>query len=417
MRRIILPLILLAAAAQKAEARQTGTLTPRARIYTSNRSEDGDRAMLGVSTASSGKRDTLGLLIESVTPGSPADKAGLEEGNRIVSINGISLKLAREDAGEPDMSGTMTNRLMREMRKLKAGDEASLEVWTGARLKSVKVKTVAARDLTPERLTREEAEDRAALGIMLGSSGSKRDTLGVFVSGVTENGPADKAGISEGDRIASINGVDLRVPREDIGDWSVANARVARLEREIHKLKPGASVELSVVEGGRAKSIKVTLGRAKDLERNNGFSFTTGDGESFFKMPHPPMPPMSPMEPMSPMAPMPPHAKVRVFGGDGNQDWNLDGLGESLRASLRESLRDIGPRAREQLDLELPRLRDELDRELPRIRDDLDRELPRIHDELEREIPRVMDDVRSGMDRLRLEVPLIRARLGRRVII
>ena len=77
--------------------------------------------MLGVSTGSSGKRDTLGLLIESVTPGSPAEKAGLEEGNRIASINGVSLKLSREDAGESDMSGTMTNRLVREMRKIEGG--------------------------------------------------------------------------------------------------------------------------------------------------------------------------------------------------------------------------------------------------------------------------------------------------------
>ncbi|HEX7546657.1 MAG TPA: PDZ domain-containing protein, partial [Gemmatimonadaceae bacterium] len=253
MRRIILPIFLLAASVSTAEARQSGTLTPRARISTSTRSDDGDRAMLGISTGSSGKRDTLGLLIESVTPGSPAEKAGLEEGNRIASINGVNLKLAREDAGESDMSGTMTNRLVREMRKLKAGDEATLEVWTAGRYKSVKVKTVAADDLSPERMTRQAAEDRPALGISLGSSGSKRDTLGVFVSAVSENGPADKAGITEGNRIASVNGVDLRVPKEDIGDWSVASARVARLQREVGKLKPGQTVELSVIEGGRAR--------------------------------------------------------------------------------------------------------------------------------------------------------------------
>src|SRR5919205_3869249 len=65
--------------------------------------EDSDRAALGISTSSSGKRDTLGLLITSITPGGPAEKAGLQEGNRIVAINGVSLALARADAGEPDM--------------------------------------------------------------------------------------------------------------------------------------------------------------------------------------------------------------------------------------------------------------------------------------------------------------------------
>src|SRR5450631_3502482 len=137
MRQLILSILLLAVTAPMAEARQSVTVAPRARTLTSNRSsDDGDRAMLGISTGSSGKRDTLGLLIESVTPGSPAEKAGLEEGNRVASINGVSLKLSREDAGESDMSGTMTNRLVREMRKLKAGDEASLELWAGGRYKN-----------------------------------------------------------------------------------------------------------------------------------------------------------------------------------------------------------------------------------------------------------------------------------------
>lgn len=399
MRQLILPFMLIAAAAPVAAA-QSGTVAPRARAFTSIRSDDDDRAMLGISTSSSGKRDTLGLLIESITPGSPAEKAGLEEGNRIASINGVSLKLSREDAGEPDMSGTMTNRLVREMRKLKAGDDASLEVWTGGHYKTLKVKTVAANDLNPVRMSRTDAEERPALGIMLGSSGSKRDTLGVFVSAITDDGPADKAGIAEGDRIASINGIDLRVPKEDIGDWSVSSSRVSRLQREITKLKPGQTVDLSVVDGGRTRTVKVTLGRARDLERANGYSFTTGDGSSFMSMPRVPMPPMPPMAPMAPMAPMPPdapHSRIRVIG-DGDTDFNL--------SELRESLRDIGPRIRVELDRELPKMRDEISRELPRIREDI-----------RREIPDAMDEVRRSMDELRMELPRLNTRIGRRVII
>lgn len=147
MRRLVLPMFLLAAAAPIAGAQSSGQSAPRVRTYTLTRGDDSDRAMLGVSTGSSGRRDTLGLFIESVTDGSPADKAGLEEGNRIASINGVNLKVAREDAGEPDMSGAMTNRLMREMRKIKAGDEVTLQVWSDGHYKTVKVKTVAAKEL------------------------------------------------------------------------------------------------------------------------------------------------------------------------------------------------------------------------------------------------------------------------------
>ena len=389
MRRLILPMFLFAAAAPMAAA-QSGTVSPRARVVYTSRGDEGGRAMLGVSTSSSGTRDTLGLLVESVTAGSPAEKAGLEEGNRIASINGVSLKLAREDAGESDMSGTMTNRLVREMRKLKAGDEATLQVWDGAHYKTLKVKTVAADDLTPERMSRADIEDRPVLGISLGSSGGKRDTLGVFISEVNENGPADKAGIVEGDRIASINGVDLRVSREDVGDGSVAEARVARLQREVRKLKPGQTVELSVVEGGHARTVKVVLGRAKDLERDNGFSFSTGDGGSFMTMP--------PMPPMAPMAPMAPRGRVRVFGGDGDEVANLD--------AVRENLRDIGPRIREELDRELPRVREQLDRELPRVRAEVQDEMPRVREEIER-----------AMDRMRMELPRMTLRTTHKVII
>ena len=388
----ILPIILLATAAPMAQARQSVTVSPRARVFTSTRSDDDDRPMLGISTSSSGKRDTLGLLVETVTPGSPAEKAGIEEGNRIASINGVSLKLSREDAGEPDMSGAMTNRLVREMRKLKAGDEASLEVWSGGRYRTVKVKTVAAVDLMPGRRERQGTDDRPALGISLGSSGSKRDTLGVFVSGVTENGPAEKAGITEGSRIASINGVDLRVPKEDVGEMSATSSRISRLQREVSKLKPGQTVDLSVVEGGRTRTVKVTLGRARDLERENGFSFSRSDGGSFITMPRvpaPPMPPMRPMDPMEPMEPMPPaapRARIRVFG-DGETELNLDGL--------RESLMEIGPR----------------------VRAEIERAMPNVRDEIDHEMPQAMGDLRRQMDRLRLELPTIRTRLRRGVII
>jgi len=146
MRQLILPVALLAAAVSTAEARQVVTVAPRGRVATIRRGDD-DRPMLGIVTSAGTRRDTLGLLVESVTPGSPADKAGLEEGNRIASINGVNLKVAKEDAGEPDMNGAMTNRLIREMRKVKAGDEVTLQVWADGHYKTVKVKTVAAKDL------------------------------------------------------------------------------------------------------------------------------------------------------------------------------------------------------------------------------------------------------------------------------
>lgn len=107
---------------------------------------------------------------------------------------------------------------------------------------------------------------RAALGIQLTSTGSARDTIGVFVARVTPKGPAENAGIVEGDRIVSINGIDLRVNSADAGDDYASGLPTRRLTREVQKLTPGSAVTLRVYTGGRTRDVRVTTGRAYDLQ-------------------------------------------------------------------------------------------------------------------------------------------------------
>src|SRR5919197_2978799 len=85
-----------AAAAQRPRIYSTPAPEPPPAIARALRlgGDDEPRAVLGISTNGSGSaRDTLGVLVSSVVPNSPADKAGIEEGNRIASINGVSLSL------------------------------------------------------------------------------------------------------------------------------------------------------------------------------------------------------------------------------------------------------------------------------------------------------------------------------------
>jgi len=108
---------------------------------------------------------------------------------------------------------------------------------------------------------------RAALGLELRTTGTRRDTLGVFVEAVTPKGPAETAGIIEGDRIAAINGVDLRTQAGDTDD-SYANGLAAhRLGREVQKLTPGSRVNLRIYSGGRFRDVQVTAGKASDVMR------------------------------------------------------------------------------------------------------------------------------------------------------
>jgi hypothetical protein len=108
---------------------------------------------------------------------------------------------------------------------------------------------------------------RAALGLELRTTGTRRDTLGVFVEAVTPKGPAENAGIIEGDRIASINGVDLRTSAGDTEDSYTNGLAAHRLSREVQKLSPGSRVNLRVYSGGRFRDVQLTAGKASDVMR------------------------------------------------------------------------------------------------------------------------------------------------------
>ena len=375
----------------------------RERTFVRSWSDDSDRAVLGVSTASSSsERDTLGVLISSVTPGGPAEKAGLEEGNRIAAVNGVNLRLSPADAGEDDMRGIASRRLTREMRKVKAGDEVSLRVYAAGAFRDVRVRTVAADSLSPRRVRvsraerREQMENRAVLGLNLSATGSRRDTLGPMVVRVESDGPAEKAGVVEGDRVQSVNGVDLRVSREDAGDDFVANARLNRFRRTLREIKPGDRVELRVISGGQARTVQVTAVRARDLYKDGerrAFFFEGGEGMFFpgpmgaALAPVPPTPPMAPMPPMAPRVRVAP--RVRTFELD-----HLDGIdhfefdmGDHFEGGHHfeldvdaDALRD----ASEEMRRALEKSRVELRRALDGVRVDVKRARKEARDEAER---------------------------------
>ncbi|HET7456766.1 MAG TPA: PDZ domain-containing protein [Gemmatimonadaceae bacterium] len=308
---------------------------------------DRDRAVIGIGTAgSAGKRDTLGVLVESVWTDGPADKAGVEEGDRIAAINGVSLRLPAEDAGEPDVGGLMTRRLQRELAKVKAGDAVELSLWKGGQSKVVRVKTVdadslrslakVARDDRDEEEVRAARRDRAVLGLTVNASGSRRDTLGALVTSLATDGPAEKAGLVEGDRIAAINGVDLRTASEDAGDQWASGVKLNRFYREMHKVKAGQTVELRVFSAGQPRTVRITAGKAGDVYKESGkrgmrgFFGGGGDGDwgGFEPM-------IAPVPPVPPMAPMPGRVPMSMSFDGGDFTLVAPRIAEELRAKLR----------------------------------------------------------------------------------
>jgi hypothetical protein len=255
-----------AAGAQVAIARPLIAMPGRA--WSVGADLDTPKAVIGVSTSvSTGSRDTLGLLVSSVTRNGPAEKAGIEEGNRIAAINGVNLRLAAADLGDPDMERLMSRRLTRELDKLKPGDDVDLRVYANGQTKQLKVRTVDPDSLyySSARSLMRDLDERATLGLGYASSGSKRDTLGIFVRSVEDDGPAAKAGIEEGARIQSINGVDVRVAAADAGDDLVSQTKMNRFEREMGKVKAGDAVDLRIYQNGQVRNVKVTTVAAGDL--------------------------------------------------------------------------------------------------------------------------------------------------------
>jgi serine protease Do len=341
---------------------------PRARVEMDY--QDTHRAAIGVSTKATGTlRDTLGLMISSITRNGPAERAGLEEGNRLAAINGVSLRANAADVEDAELSGSLTRRLTRELAKAKPGDEVELRVYRDGRTQAMKIRTVDSDSLFRRReiyrVTRSEMEDRPALGFSIGSTGSRRDTLGVLVMAVPDSTPAARAGIEEGNRIAAINGINLRVSREDAGDRYLSGVKAQRLQREISQLKPGSDVTLRVYSNGQSRDVTMKVARAGDLPRGGNMMYIGGMRGMIA-----PMPPMRPMTPMTPMPRMP--AMPR------SMEWPMDGVHLELGPQIEEGLHEAG--------IQLERVRPELDRLL-------------------RDLPSALENIRMPVIRIDIDGP------------
>lgn len=335
---------------------------PRARVESDFGDEN--RAAIGIATTATGTlRDTLGLMITMITRNSPAERAGLEEGNRLQAINSVNLRANAADIEDSELSGSLSRRLTRELSKAKPGDEVELRVYKEGRTQAVRVKTVDSDSLFRRRetirLTQADADERPTLGVSIQSSGSRRDTLGVLIVAVGDSTPAERAGLEEGNRIAAINGVSLRVAREDAGDGYVSSAKAQRLQREIAQLKPGSDATLRIYSNGQFRDVRVKVARAADLPKRSR-TFFGGMGVMA------PMPPMPAMPPMPPMPAMP-----RVRG------WPMESVHMELGPAIEEGLHEAG--------MQIEHLRPQLDRLL--------RDLPAALESIR--VPNIMVDVRA----------------------
>ncbi len=186
--------------------------------------------------------DTSGALCEDVTPGGPADKAGLKDGDVIRKVNGQTV----DDAGQLTLAVTNLNPgAVAKLDILRDGQPMTINVTLGERPTNIasarpggggSVQQGVLRGVEVQNLT---PSVREQLGLPTNVSG-------VVITQVDPNSPAAQS-VEEGDVIESIN----RQPVHNVGDFNrlASQAKGQTLLRVNHQ-GTGAYVVISPDEGG-----------------------------------------------------------------------------------------------------------------------------------------------------------------------
>ena len=143
-----------------------------------------------------GLKQTTGALVSEPQAGSPAAKAGVKAGDVIVSVDGTSVKDARELSQK---IGATNPGASVKLGVIRNGSEQTIDV-TLAQLPEQK--QAAAN-------TGQEEQSSARLGLTLGTGDN-----GVVVTGVDPNGPAAEHGIQTGDVITNVGGSSVSTPTD-----------------------------------------------------------------------------------------------------------------------------------------------------------------------------------------------------------
>jgi serine protease Do len=141
-----------------------------------------------------GLGESKGVLVAGVTPGSPAEKAGVRRSDVIVSYNQKPVEEPRD--------------LSTQVAESPVGKESVLTVLRSGKRQDLKVVVGALGQ--PEKTAAEQKARPSSgkWGLMLQDSpqaGGPSDEQGVEVAGVQSGSPAERAGIQEGDLILEVN--------------------------------------------------------------------------------------------------------------------------------------------------------------------------------------------------------------------
>lgn len=213
-----------------------GLLTPFALRASRGRSTAvtvSKRAVFGVSGFES---EGGGASFDYVTPpGAPADKAGLVGGDIIISLDGQPVK---NDGDARRILDTTPVGKTIEVIFLRDGQQRTAQLTTIS--KDEQERLVEAFDNREKGYLKEGTDiDRVIVPGM--------NIYGVRLNKIGRSGPADLAGIKDGDIVIEFDGIPTRTRRE--------------LENRIERAQPYSTVKVVVIRDGQRMEIDVKVGR------------------------------------------------------------------------------------------------------------------------------------------------------------
>jgi len=207
-----------------------------------------------------------------VTPGSPADKAGLRSSNREVTIEGQPVRVGGDVilAMEGQTITTFDDLVTYLTRSTEVGQTVSLTVLRDGKEETLKV-TLAARPASETQPG--QTESNALTGPWLGISGVtltpeiaqamnlSSDQQGVLVEQVESGSPAQQAGLVGSYRSLDINGRRIRIGGDVIValDGQAVDS-IQNLQADLQQDSAGQVVTLTILRNGLQRDVQVTLG-------------------------------------------------------------------------------------------------------------------------------------------------------------
>lgn len=221
-----------------------------------------------------GLEGAKGFLVIGVNEGSPADRAGIQGGDRVANINGREIQLGG------DIIVGIDNQTVRQIddiltyleRETQVGDTVQINVIREGIPQTIDI-TLAPRPGTSQ--PQQRISEQPSLGISgtdltaaIARAMNLTQDTGFLVVDVIAGGPADKAGIRGGYVLADINGTEIEIGGDVL--IGIDNTTVSSIDDILSYLDTknvGDTVQLNVLRNGERQTIDVNLLPASTFER------------------------------------------------------------------------------------------------------------------------------------------------------